>query len=247
MPPTAAPARTGERTPAGSSAITGRSLPAPVRERRPALVAFGLVLVVAGALGSALLVHRSGDRVDVLVARHDIAPGARISAQDFGVARVAADGAATVPAGALRNFVGTYATTRIPTDTLVNRTMFMAGDTVPADAGVVGIVVAPEQRPSQALESGDVVRAYLVSADGANTVTGEPAGTVLLEAARVVAAGGSSADADAISLLVPAGGAAGTQEGVDATATLVAAAAAGQVALIRLADTATPSVDLVRD
>ena len=221
-----------------------RSLPAPVRERRPALVAFGLVLVVGGALGSALVVHRSGDRVDVLVARHDIAPGEQITAEDLGVARVAADGAAVVPAAALSNFVGTYATTRIPTDTLVNRTMFLAGDTVPDGAAVVGIVVGPEQRPTDALVSGNVVRAYLVTADGSSTVTGQPAGTVLLPAARVVAAGGSSADADTVSLLVPAGPG---EEASGTTAVLVAAAAAGQVALVRLADATTPTVDLVRE
>ncbi|GAA0288642.1 SAF domain-containing protein [Kineococcus aurantiacus] len=120
--PTAVPTK---NRPGGADAATagasGTRLPGPVRERRPALIAFGLVLVVGGALGSALVVHRSGDRVDVLVARHDIAPGELLTADDLGTARVAADGAATVPAGALANFVGTYATTRIPADTLVNR------------------------------------------------------------------------------------------------------------------------------
>ncbi|WP_432519465.1 hypothetical protein [Kineococcus sp. SYSU DK006] len=141
-----------------------------------------------------------------------------------------------MPASALRNFVGTYATARIPADTLVNRTMFLAGGTVPADAAVVGVVLGPEQRPSDALGAGDVVRAYLVAGDGSSTVSGQPAGTVLLEAARVVAAGGS-ADGGGVSLLVPASGA----------AEVVAAAAAGQVALVRLADATTPPVDLVRE
>ena len=76
-------------------------------------------------------------------------------------------------------------------------------------------------------------------------MTGQPAGTVLLDAARVVAAGGPGAAAPGpvatgsgtVSLLVP------TAEAAD----VVAAAAAGQVALVRLADATTPSVDLVRD
>ncbi|WP_432540500.1 SAF domain-containing protein [Kineococcus sp. SYSU DK002] len=242
--PTAAPAT--RRAPKPVPTAPGARLPGPVRERRPALVAFGLVLVVGGALGSALVVHRSGDRVDVLVARHDIAPGDLLTADDLGTARVAAEGAATVPASALGNFVGTYATTRIPADTLVNRTMFLAGDTVPAEAAVVGVVLGPEQRPTAALAAGDVVRAYLVSADGATTVTGQPAGTVLLGAARVVAAGGTSggavtgpvtSDSGTVSLLVPTADAAG----------VVAAAAAGQIALVRLADATTPPVDLVRE
>ena len=241
MPPTAAPPATRrENAPAPAPA----RLPGPTRERRPALVAFGLVLVVAGSLGSALVVHRSGDRVDVLVARHDIAPGQRITAADLGTARVAADGAAVVPAAALGNFVGTYATSRVPADTLLNRTMFLAGDTVPADAAVVGVVLGAEQRPTDALAAGDVVRAFLVASDGSSTVTGQPAGTVLLDAARVVAAGGAGAatgdvatDSGTVSLLVPTGDA----------AQVVAAAAAGQVALVRLADATTPPVDLVRE
>jgi hypothetical protein len=215
-----------------------------VRERRPVLTAFGLVLVVAGALGSALVVHRTGERVDVLVARTDIAPGQLVQASDLRTARVAADGAAVVPAQALENFVGTHATTRIPADTLVNRTMFLAGETVPAGAAVVGVVVRAEQRPTAPLAAGDVVRAYLVAADGATTVTGQPAGTVLLDAARVVAGGTpdvtgpgdvtATSGAGDVSLLVPQADA----------ATVVAAAAAGQVALVRLAGATTPSVDL---
>ncbi|GAA0288778.1 hypothetical protein [Kineococcus aurantiacus] len=129
---------------------------------------------------------------------------------------------------------------------MLNRTMFLAGDTVPADAAVVGVVLGPEQRPTEGLAAGDAVRAYLVAADGSTTVTGQPAGTVLLDAARVVASGTTGAgsvagqvgtDSGTVSLLVPTADAAG----------VVAAAAAGQVALVRLADATTPSVDLVRE
>lgn len=243
MPPSATATRDAAQ-PSGRAhpaTATGRPhrLPVATRERRPALLAAGLVLVVAGALGSALVVHRSGDRVEVLVARSDIAPGERITTDDLGVALVAADGATVVPAASLANFVGTVATSRIPAQTLVTPAMFLAGDTVPAGAAVVGLVLAPEQRPSEALEPGDVVRAFLVTADGSSTVSGRPAGTTLLEAARVVAggAGGTATGGDTVSLLLP----------VDAASDVVAAAAAGQVALVRLADGTTPSVDLLGD
>lgn len=248
--PTASPSLPHARVPAvpagpAAGPLTGPRLPGPGRERRPVLTALGLVLVVAGALGSAVVVHRTGERVDVLVARDDIAPGQLVTAADLRTARVAADGAAVVPADALQNFVGTHATTRIPADTLVNRTMFLAGGTVPAGAAVVGVVVRPEQRPTAPLVAGDVVRAYLVAADGATTVSGEPAGTVLLDAARVVGGDASAGPASGagdltasgageVSLLVPEADA----------ASVVAAAAAGQVALVRLAGATVPSVDL---
>ena len=212
-----------------------RRPPAPVRDRRPATAALAALLVVGGGLGSALVVHRSGDRVDVLVARTTLEPGQVVTDADLGVERVAADGGAVVPAAARANFVGTHVAGRVPEGTLLNRTMFVAGDVVPPGAVVVGVVLSPTQRPAQPVRTGDVVRAYLVPGD-AGAVGGSP-GQVLLEAARVVSAEpASGAESAPVSLLVPAG----------AAGDVVSAAAAGQVALAALADSAVPVVDLAR-
>ncbi|PPK98785.1 SAF domain-containing protein [Kineococcus xinjiangensis] len=228
--PTAGPA-------AMPTAVPLRRPPAPVRDRRPALAALAALLVVGGGLGSALVVHRSGDRVDVLVARHTIEAGQRITAEDFGVERVATDGAGVVPAAARENFVGTHATGRIPAGTLVNRTMFLAGGVVPGDAVVVGTVLGPTQRPAEQLQTGDVVRVYLVvKGDAASAVAGSP-GQVLLEAARVVSASAATgAENASVSLLVPAAG----------SGDVVSAAAAGQIALAELAESTVPAIDFVR-
>ena len=213
-----------------------RRPPAPVRDRRPAMAALAALLVVGGGLGSALVVHRSGDRVDVLVARDTIEPGQRVGAEDFSVARVAADTDGVVPAAAQANFVGTHATARIPAGTLVNRAMFLAGGVVPADAVVVGAVLGPTQRPAERLTTGDVVRVYLVVQGGADGVGGTP-GEVLLDAARVVAATPAGpAENATVSLLVPAA----------SSGEVVSAAAAGQVALAELAESTPPAVDLLR-
>ncbi|GAB7190324.1 hypothetical protein NUM3379_10300 [Kineococcus sp. NUM-3379] len=214
-----------------------RRPPAPVRDRRPATAALAALLVVGGGLGSALVVHRSGDRVDVLVARDTIEPGQRVSAEDFSVARVAADTGGVVPAAAQANFVGTHATARIPAGTLVHRAMFLAGGVVPPDAVVVGAVLGPTQRPAEQLTTGDVVRVYLVvQGDAGGTLGGAP-GEVLLEAARVVAATAAGpAENATVSLLVPAA----------ASGEVVSAAAAGQVALAELAGSTPPAVDLLR-
>ena len=214
-----------------------RRPPAPVRDRRPAMAALAVLLVVGGGLGSALVVHRSGDRVDVLVARDTIEAGQLITADDFSVARVAADDGGVVPATARDNFVGTHASGRIPAGTLVNRTMFLAGEVIPPDAVVVGTVLAPTQRPEEPLRDGDVVRAYLVvEGDSASALGGER-GEVLLEAVRVVSAsGGDGGDSATVSLLVPAGRA----------GAVVSAAAAGQVALAKLADGTVPAIDYVK-
>ncbi|GAA4660791.1 SAF domain-containing protein [Kineococcus glutinatus] len=214
-----------------------RRPPTPVRDRRPALAALAALLVVGGGLGSALVVHRSGDRVDVLVTREDVEAGQLLTDDDFAVARVAADGGEVVPAAARANFVGTHASGRIPAGTLVNRTMFVAGGVVPDGAVVVGAVLGPTQRPAQPLVTGDVVRVYLVGGGDGTSAAGTP-GEVLLAAARVVSADGAAAAADStsVSLLVPA----------DSAGALVSAAAAGQVALAALAGSTAPVVDLAR-
>src|SRR4051795_8048453 len=94
-------------------------LPVGRRDRRPALAALALLLVVAGALGAALVVYRSGHRTDVLVAAHEIRTGERVTADDFAVARVAADSDLVVPASERAAFVGSFATTTIPAGALI--------------------------------------------------------------------------------------------------------------------------------
>jgi flagella basal body P-ring formation protein FlgA len=216
------------------AAVTADRLPAPVRDRRPALAAVAVLLILAGALASGLLVYRSGERTDVLVARDDIDLGQTITDRDFATARVAADGAAVVSAAARRNFVGSVATTRIPRGTLVNRTMFLRGTVVPSGAEVVGLNLAASQRPAEDLHPGDVVRVYLVpraDAGGANVK-----GTALVRAVRVVTVGTARAGSSQglpVSVLVPAGSA----------PDVVANAASGQVAVVRLASDTKPAVD----
>ncbi|MFB9378862.1 SAF domain-containing protein [Kineococcus gynurae] len=223
----------------------------PVRERRPGLAALGAVLVLGGTLGGALLVHRSGDRAEVVVVTRDVAPGARITAEDLGTTRVAADGAALVPAASAAAFVGSSAGTRIPAGTLLNPAMTVAGDAVPEGAVVVGAVLSDAQRPSAPLAVGDVVRVFLVAdtaaATGAAPAAGSP-GDVLVPAARVLATG-AGADAAAGAGLTAAGTGSDTVSLLvdeEQAPAVVAAAAAGQIALVRLAATTTPTVDLLR-
>ena len=221
---------------ASSTTLNGRGrLPAPPRERRPALAVLALLLVVAGALASALVAYRSGDRVDVLVATREIALGEEIGPEDLGIARVAAEGGATIPAEAEQNFVGARATSRIPEDTLLNRTMFLDDDVVPPNGVVVGVVLAPTQRPAEPLAAGDVVRAFRVprSDDAGGSGT---AGSLVIDAARVVEvqAGAAGGDTVSVSLLVPQ----------QLAPTVVPVAATGEVALARLPLGAKPRIDL---
>jgi len=180
----------------GTAPGRGR-LPAASRDRRPALAALAVLLILVGALGSALVAFRSGSRVDVLVARQDIQMGQLVSREDLSTARVAADGGSTIDSTAIRNFVGTYARGPIPQGTLLNNQMFLAvSEVVPEGAQEVGVVVDAGRRTTDRPEPGDVVSLVFVSGSGGQPVGNLSPGDVVVESARVTevgSAGGSGA------------------------------------------------------
>lgn len=76
---------------AGRAAAASR-LPTAPRERKPALAALAVLLILAGALATMILVTQSGHRVSVVrVGTTTIAAGSKLSAGDFVEASVAQD------------------------------------------------------------------------------------------------------------------------------------------------------------
>ena len=189
----------------GSGTAPGRGrLPAASRDRRPALAALAALLILVGALGSALVAFRSGSRVDVLVARQDIQMGQVITPEDLSVARVAADGGSTIDSAAIDNFLGTYARGPIPQGTLLNNQMFLAvSEVVPKGAQEVGFVVDIGRRTTERPEPGDVVSLIFVSGSGGQPVGNLSPGDVVVEAARVTEVGtGGGSGTTSISVLL---------------------------------------------
>jgi hypothetical protein len=217
---------------------SGTRLPT-TRTRRPTFAALAVLLILVGALASAWLVYRSGNRVDVLVARGDIEAGHVMTEEDFSVARVATDDAPVIIASAQDNFIGTHAASAIPEGTLLNRDMFLAGDVVPEDGVVVGMVLTPQQRPASNVKPGDVVRLILVPPTEAGGLAEGQPGQLVVSAVRVVEVGPASEGSQglAISVLTKSGDA----------GRVVAAASAGQLAVARLAAETEPTIDLVRE
>lgn len=216
-----------------NQSVRGR-LPAVRRDRRPALAALALLLVLGGALGSALVAYRSGDRVDVLVAREDIAFGQQVTEADFSVARVSAEATNVIDAQAVGNFVGSFATGRIPAGTLVNSRMFKVDDVVPDGAELVGVVVDASRRPTERPEPRDVVSLYYVSQGGGEPVGTYAPGDPVVEAALVMeSATAGSADGLSLTVLVDD----------QIAGTLAEFAASGSLAVTVLPDTAEPSVE----
>jgi SAF domain len=206
-------------------------LPGPVRERRPALAALAVLLILGGALGSGLIALRSGERSDYLVLRSDVAPGQRISASDLGIARIAGTGASAIAVGHRVQVVGQYARTRLFSGTLLTPDMLSSGSLVPAGSAVVGLVLSADRRPAGGLDRGDIVSVYTVPR--ADDSGGE--GAQLLTAVQVVEVddvrtdGGSSL---AVSVLVPM---ASAQE-------LTVMASLNQLAVAKLSPGTTPLV-----
>ena len=225
-------------------------LPVQPRDRRAALSALALLLVVAGALGSALVVYRSGHRVDVLVAAREIKPGQQLGSQDYAVARVASDSGKLIRATDARGFDGSFATVDVPAGTLLNPTMFLNTNVIPSDGVIVGVTLPQNRRPAGALAKGDVVRVYEINTDvGASVGTGAtptPAAgatpvivsgaKVLVDVARVVDAPTSTSnntDQYEISLLLKASDA----------QNVVLDNAGGALAVALLPSTSTPAID----
>ncbi|GAA2005063.1 hypothetical protein [Catenulispora subtropica] len=195
-----------DRTTPGAAAPTGAGpfaggrgagptrLPTTTRERKPALAALAVLLILAGALATMLLVNRSGNRISVVkVGGTSIAAGSKLSADQFEEASVAADSSIKYvlwsQVGQLNNQV-TYNTlvkgSLLTTDMLGNQ----SNGTVdfPPGSSLMGIQIKQGRYPTQQMNIGDKFTLYTdtVTAGGngqQSTSTGwQSQGTVTLVA-----------------------------------------------------------------
>ncbi len=234
--PTVAQGGRRRRSAGSSAAGPNDRLPAPTRERRPALAALAVLLIVGGALMSALIVLRSGNRSDYLVITHEIAVGQKLQSSDFGTASLAGSGVNPISALARNNFVGSYATTRMYAGELATAQLFSVKPLAAPGSSLVGVQLGDGSRPSVALKAGNVVGLYFVPTG--NQAGGATTATQVLKAARVVdvastanGLGGSSGQY--VTLLIP-----------DAKAPDVTFdAVSKQLAVVLLPDGTTPDID----
>lgn len=220
-------------TPARPGAPANR-LPARTRDRRPALAALALLLVLLGALGSALIVFRSSERQEVLVANATIQQGQVVTAEDFRVAEVAFDeGTQVVGSGSLPNFVGTYAVSQVPEGSLVSAQMFSPEPLAPQGTEQVGVVVPSVGRPADGFRINDIVDVYTTVPQ---TSQGEsPDAEPLVQGAKIIGLGPLSETRDTlhVTLLLPE----------DAAPAVISASAGGTAALTVLPADIAPVVD----
>ncbi|HTW18485.1 MAG TPA: SAF domain-containing protein [Nocardioides sp.] len=192
-------------TPAGSA--SNRPTTEPPRQRRPALAALALLLIVGGALAAGLLAVRMDSREPVLGAARDIPAGTLITAEDLREVQVASEDVSTISLDLLDQVVGTYAKVPIPAKSLVTEPMLTTTSPVSDDRAEVAIPLNPALTPA-GLASGDLVQVIRISGAG-----GDGGAEVLGEGLVMEVSDGSSdqlggSQAGSLNLLVPAGAAA---------------------------------------
>lgn len=190
-------------------------LPRAPRERRPWLAALAVLLIVGGAAVAGLLALRADERVPVLELARDVAAGAQITEADLRTTPVASENALLVPAGALDQVVGQYATVKLTAGQLLDSTMLRADATLEEGQVAVGAALGAGRVPATGLQPGDIV-----------TLVSTATSTVLVERARIgswrEASGGTGGGALVATIIVD-----------ESEATLVAtSAAAGDLSVV---------------
>lgn len=236
-----------ERTGAGSNRAAapvqpavGERLPAPPRERKPALAALAVLLILVGALGATVLVLRAGDRIEVVKVTAEIPAGESV-VRDKNVTSVMVaedSGIHYVKWSQVDKLAKLKATNTIPKGAVAVGEMFSSKSGLPAGKSAVGVSLKEGQYPADGLKSGDTVDVYQVgdsASSGSNDKeTGGSAGssagdTPIVSAARV----SSVADKSDATVSTGALGITLLVDSADAAA-VTRAASAGAVSLVQV-------------
>ncbi|MFE1286643.1 hypothetical protein [Streptomyces sp. NPDC058751] len=155
----------GNRSAASAQPAMGERLPTPPRERKPALAALAVLLILVGALGATMLVLRAGDRVEVVKVTSDIQAGDSVG--DHVVSVLVAEDASIhyVEWKDLPLLRKLKAKSPIYKGTVVVGEMFAEGSALPAGKASVGVSLKEGQYPA-GIKPGDTVAVYRVGDTG---------------------------------------------------------------------------------
>ncbi|WP_067454222.1 hypothetical protein [Actinomadura macra] len=181
--------------PSGGTAGLGRSglgtsggqrLPTSPRERKPALAALAVLLILGGALASAYLVMASGQRVSAIRIAQPVAAGQRIPAGALEEVQVGDTGIQYINWTERQNVGKYYAAVPLVKGALLTNSMISRADDAAKGRLVVGLALKPGQFPADGVDVGKRVTLYAV---GGGTGGGPRAGTVLSADAIVIGMG----------------------------------------------------------
>ena len=171
----------GARQVNGSVTPVVRS-PLPTRERRPGLLALGLVVVLGAGALFGWLYSTAGEKTPALVVTSKIPVGQVIERTDLSTVDVA--GAVTAIAGGnLDSVVGERASVTLLPGTLLQRSMITDTDPLPAGRVQVGVAVRASQLPADGVVPGDRVTVLRLGSAPPADATSEP--KVLVDGAAV--------------------------------------------------------------
>ena len=171
----------GARQVNGSVTPVVRS-PLPTRERRPGLLALGLVVVLGAGALFGWLYSTAGEKTPALVVTSEIPVGQVIERTDLSTVDVA--GAVTAIAGGnLDSVVGERASVTLLPGTLLQRSMVTDTDPLPAGQVQVGVAVRASQLPADGVVPGDRVTVLRLGSAQPTDATSEP--KVLVDGAAV--------------------------------------------------------------
>nr|WSX50406.1 hypothetical protein OG409_16495 [Streptomyces sp. NBC_00974] len=223
----------GNHRGSGPAGPVGERLPSAGRERKPALAALAVLLILIGALGATVLVLRAGERIEVVRISAEVPAGKSVTDASMSSVMVAEDPAVDYVRWEQRSALKELkAKTTLVKGTIAIGQMFSEAAGLPEGKAFVGLSLKAGQYPS-GLKVGDHVSAYRVGSDGAKTTGpgagGADANTLLVRDAKVndvFSGGGGGGSIGSGNLPVT------VMVNTTEIASLTQAAAAGQVALV---------------
>lgn len=191
--------RLADQAPATSAKSAPRRLPAAPRERKPALAALAVLLILGGAMITVTLVLRSGDRVSAIEIGRKVGAGQAMTLDMLREVQIADDGVRHIRWEDRQRVADYYAAVDLVPGTLLNPEMLVEKSTeLRPGRAVLGLSLKPGQIPP-GLETGNRVQVIYVPGDD----SGKP--QVLAANARVnwvsdvdVAGGGDTRSVEVI-------------------------------------------------
>ncbi|MFI5565835.1 hypothetical protein ACIA6T_00345 [Streptomyces sp. NPDC051740] len=181
------------RSAAPAGPAVGDRLPTPPRERKPALAALAVLLILVGALGATMLVLQVGERIEVIKITKEIPAGQKVTDANTTSVMVAEDpGIHYVEYNRLDALKKLKAVSTIPAGVVAVGEMFGEEAKVPSGKALVGLSLKEGQYPA-GLENGDAVAAYRVGgtsrsdsdADSGSSGSTGGGNTLIVDEARV--------------------------------------------------------------
>ncbi len=211
----------------GLAASAGQRLPVPPRERKPALAALAVLLILGGALVSAYLVIQSGQRVSAIALSAPVSAGEKIPENALKSVSIGNTGIKYIRWDERQKVTNAYAAGTLPKDTLLTNDMLTTLQDTTKGRVIIGLSLKAGQIPSEGLDPGQTVALYAV---GGRTESGVKPGTLLAPDALVHKAPG------AVSTSSRTGGSSETRVSVSVLPTQAAAiaqaASAGNVVVV---------------